>query len=93
MQAGFRKWLDGLSLLEKIAIPHQYFHAPLSDCVDNIESHTFGDVSLKGYGDCVYLRYQADSGLAKCTLVGSCAKVAQFERKTLPRLELLTCIW
>ena len=69
LQAGFRKWLDGLSLLEKIAIPHKYFHPPKSDCVDNIELHAFGDASLKGYGACVYLRHQADSGLAKCPIL------------------------
>ena len=72
-----------------MVIPRRYVDTPWSECKGNLELHAFGDASLKGYGACVYLKYQSSTGKIQCTLIRACARVAPLERKTLPRLELL----
>jgi hypothetical protein len=89
----FAKWLENMNTLKALSIPRKYFSSGTwLDTVSHLEVHAFGDASLRGYGSCVYLIYCDSSGKRQSVLVRSCARVAPLERKTLPRLELLSCL-
>ena len=89
----FRKWLAGLSELQRFRVPRCYMTEGVcwSD-VSGLESHVFADASTKGYGCVTYLRYRLPDGSFDVTFVMARARVAPVKTVTLPRLELLGCL-
>lgn len=58
----------------------------------NLILHGFCDASLKAYGACIYIVSKEKGGLAKSALLCAKSRVAPMKSKTLPRLELCSCV-
>ena len=53
------------------------------------EFHGFCNVSLNGYGACIYVETIYKSGKISVKLLSSKSRVARLKQETIPRLELL----
>ena len=75
LQARWVKWKLELEELENFAIPRCY-RPPDFGQVAKAELHHFSDASLKGYGQCIYLRLTNQVGKIYCSFVVGKARVA-----------------
>ena len=88
------KWLKlvgQLWTLNKLAIPRQNIKV-IKDEILSIELHGFCDSSLRAYGSLVYLRVLTFNGCFVSLLSGK-SKVAPMKGFSIPRLELLGCVF
>lgn len=84
-QRQWKKWENGLALIEKISIPR---HVLISDDTD-IEIHGFSDASEKAFAASVYLRVKGNYNNYSTFLLGAKTRVAPLSKElTIPRLEL-----
>ncbi|XP_057302253.1 uncharacterized protein LOC130636526 [Hydractinia symbiolongicarpus] len=70
-----------------------FSHLNVPRCYDggnivDVQLHGFSDASLKGYGACVYLRFEHADGSFFTKLVTSKSRIAPIKPVTIPRLEL-----
>ena len=75
LQARWVKWKLEVEELENFAIPRCY-RPPDFGQVVKAELHHFSDASLKGYGQCSYLRLTNQVGKIYCSFVVGKARVA-----------------
>ena len=80
-----------LEELENFAIPRCYKPLDFGQVV-KAELHHFSDASLKGYGQCSYLRLTNQVGKVHCSFVVGKARVAPLKIVTVPRLELTAAV-
>ncbi|XP_067019483.1 uncharacterized protein [Acropora muricata] len=91
LQARWLKWKLELEELENFAIPRCYKPLDFGQVV-KAELHHFSDASLKGYGQCSYLRLTNQVGKVHCSSVVGKARVAPLKIVTVPRLELTSAV-
>lgn len=83
----WESWLLDLKNLSDIKIQRCYLPKDFKE-VERYELHHFSDASVKGYGECSYLRAISISNQVYCSLVIGKARVTPTKVTTVPRLEL-----
>ena len=91
LRVRWTKWRNELEGLANHSIPRCYRPADFGKPV-KAELHHFSDASLKGYGQCSYLRQVNDKGRVHCAFVMGKARVAPLKSVTVPRLELTAAV-
>lgn len=91
IQTRWRKWRSEIQELQSFAIPRCYKPANFAQ-VAKAELHHFSDTSVKGYGQCSYLRLIDEDGQIHCSFVVGKARVTPLKLVTVPRLELTAAI-
>ena len=91
IKARWLKWKTELPLIEHLAVPRCYKPKDFGHVVKK-ELHHFSDASVKGYGQCTYLRLKDDKGRIHCSLVLGKARVTPLKLVTIPRLELTAAV-
>ncbi|KAI3374356.1 hypothetical protein L3Q82_005959 [Scortum barcoo] len=87
----WEQWRSDLVHLDKITISRTYAPASFGK-VSKTELHHFSDASLKGYGQCSYLRLQNEEGDVHCVLIIGKSRVSPTKVTTIPRLELSAAV-
>ncbi|XP_030208539.1 uncharacterized protein LOC115556311 [Gadus morhua] len=87
----WEKWRDDLAQLDNVTIPRTYSPAGFGKVLKT-QLHHFSDASLKGYGQCSYLRLQNEEGDVHCALVVGKSRVSPSKVTTVPRLELTAAV-
>lgn len=82
--ADWRKFVEGLPMLEKLKIPRWIGTRPNYQ----IELHGFSDASELAYGCALYIKVTDEHGSVRVNLVTSRTRVAPIKKQTIPRLEL-----
>ena len=90
-KAKWSKWRVELMQLQNISIPRCYKPKEFSRVV-NAELHHFSDASVKGYGQCSYLRLEDEDQNIHCGFVMGKSRVAPLKPVTIPRLELTAAV-
>ena len=90
-RAKWEAWKSELLKLERITIPRCYKPAEFGR-VTRAELHHFSDASVKGYGQCSYLRLVDEQQRVHCSFVMSKSRVAPLKPVTVPRLELTATV-
>lgn len=85
------KWKDGVHALAKLTVERCYKPADFGPVVER-ELHHFSDASIKGYGQCSYIRLVNDRGDTHCSFVMGKARVTPLKPITIPRLELTAAL-
>ncbi|XP_077393414.1 uncharacterized protein LOC144030741 [Festucalex cinctus] len=91
LQPKWIQWRSELAQLHNVTIPRAYSPVGFGK-VFKTELHHFSDASLKGYGQCSYLRLQNEHGDVHCTLVVGKSRVSPLKVTTVPRLELAAAV-
>jgi len=84
-------WKEDLRRLQSIAIPRCYKPKDFGPVV-RTGLHHFSDASVKGYGQCSYLRLIDEKQSIHCVLVMEKSTVAPLKPVTIPRLELTAAV-
>ena len=84
-------WIEGLPKLECLQFP-RCFKPPDFDDVISTDVHYFSDASMKGYGQCAYLRLVNSDGRVHCCLLMAKSRVAPLNSVTIPRMELMAAV-
>ncbi|KAK0154148.1 hypothetical protein N1851_003772 [Merluccius polli] len=87
----WEKWRDDLAQLDNVTITRTYSPAGFGK-VSKTQLHHFSDASLKGYGQCSYLRLKNEEGDVHCALVVGKSRVSPSKVTTVPRLELTAAV-
>ncbi|XP_023204623.1 uncharacterized protein LOC111611627 [Xiphophorus maculatus] len=87
----WESWLLDLKNLSDIKIQRCYLPKDFKE-VERYELHHFSDASVKGYGECSYLRAISISNQVYCSLVIGKARVTPTKVTTVPRLELSAAV-
>lgn len=87
----WEQWRSDLTRLDNITIPRTYSPAGFGRVLKT-ELHHFSDASLKGYGQCSYLKLQNKEGDVHCALVVGKSRVSPSKVTTVPRLELTAAV-
>ena len=87
----WEKWRMELMKLQSIKIPRCYKPKDFGQVV-RAELHHFSDASVRGYGQCSYLRLVDDTNKVHCALVMGKSRVAPLKPVTIPRLELTAAV-
>ncbi|XP_025999410.1 uncharacterized protein LOC113007157 [Astatotilapia calliptera] len=87
----WESWLLDLRNLADIKIQRCYLPEGFEK-VERYELHHFSDASVKGYGECSYLRAISVSNQVHCSLVIGKARVTPTKVTTVPRLELSAAV-
>ena len=77
--------------MDNVTIPCTYSPAGFGKVLKT-QLHHFSDASLKGYGQCSYLRLQNEEGDVHCALVVGKSRVSPSNVTTVPRLELTAAV-
>ena len=85
------KWRTDLLEVQRIAIPRCYKPDDFGRVV-NAQLHHFSDASVKGYGQCSYLRLVNENQRVHCAFVMGKSRVAPLKPVTIPRLELTAAV-
>ncbi|GFU73608.1 integrase catalytic domain-containing protein [Trichonephila clavipes] len=85
-----KKWLEQLHILASIKIP-RYLNLS-SNGIKRLTLHVFCDASKKAYAACVFLRVEYEENVF-VKLIQAKARVAPLKDISIPRLELLACVW
>ena len=85
------KWKAELLQLRSILIPRCYKPENFG-CAVGTELHHFSDASVKGYGQCSYLRLIDENQRIHCSFVMGKSRVAPLKPVTIPRLELTATV-
>lgn len=91
LQPKWEQWRTDLAQLNNVTIPRTYSPVGFGK-VSRTELHHFSDASLKGYGQCSYLRLQNKDGDIHCALVVGKSRVSPSKVTTVPRLELAAAV-
>jgi hypothetical protein len=89
--ATWTRWINDMQKLSTMKIPRCYFNTrslPWSTA----ELHHFADASVKGYGECSYLRVVDSNNNVHSSLVMAKSRVAPLRSVTIPRLELQAAV-
>ena len=87
----WEKWRADLLNLQQISISRCYKPENFGPVV-RTELHHFSDASVKGYGQCSYVRMIDEQQRIHCTLVMGKSRVAPLKPVTVPRLELTAAV-
>ena len=87
----WEKWRMELMKLQSIKIPRCYKPKDFGQVV-RAELHHFSDASVRGYGQCSYLRLVDDTNKVHCAFVMGKSRVAPLKPVTIPRLELTAAV-
>ncbi|KAL3989127.1 hypothetical protein ACER0C_013445 [Sarotherodon galilaeus] len=87
----WESWLLDLKNLADIKIQRCYLPEGFEK-VERYELYHFSDASVKGYGECSYLRAISVSNQVHCSLVIGKARVTPTKVTTVPRLELSAAV-
>jgi hypothetical protein len=87
----WQQWLDGLDLLDGIAVDRCFKPAGFEK-YDRAQLHHFADASQSGYGAVSYLRLTTDDGQIHCSFVLGKSRLAPVKAVTIPRLELMAAV-
>ena len=77
--------------VQRISIPRCYKPDDFGRVV-NAQLHHFSDASVKGYGQCSYLRLVDENQRVHCSFVMGKSRVAPLKPVTIPRLELTAAV-
>ncbi len=91
LQPGWEHWKADLVNLEKIEVPRCIVPAGFGR-ITKREIHHFSDASMRGYGQCSYLRLENEQGDIHCSLLMAKSRVAPLKVTTIPRLELTAAV-
>lgn len=91
VKSRWEKWRGELLSLKRISIPRCYKPNNFGKVV-NAELHHFSDASIKGYGQCSYLRLTDEHQRIHCSFVMGKSRVAPLKPVTIPRLELTAAV-
>ena len=83
----WEKWRREIIQLERLQI-QRCFKPKLFGKIKSMELHHFSDASLKGYGQCSYIRLVNEEDKVHCSFVIGKARVTPLKQVTIPRLEL-----
>ena len=81
----WEKWRSSLSSLEQLPIERCYKPSDFGE-LKSVELHHFSDASIKGYGQCSYLRLVNVHEQVHCSFVMGKARVTPLKAITVPRL-------
>ena len=87
----WEKWRMELMKLQSVTIPRCYKPKDFGQVV-RTELHHFSDASVRGYGQCSYLRLVDDANKVHCAFVMGKSRVAPLKPVTIPRLELTAAV-
>ena len=87
----WEKWRADLLQVQRISIPRCYKPENFGRVV-NAQLHHFSDASVKGYGQCSYLRLTDEHQRIYCSFVMGKSRVAQLKPVTIPRVELTATV-
>jgi len=87
----WEKWRSDLLEVQRITIPRCYRPDNFGRVV-NAQLHHFSDASVKGYGQCSYLRLVNENQRVHCAFVMGKSRVAPLKPVTIPRLELTAAV-
>ena len=87
----WEKWTADLLNLQQISISSFYKRENFGPVV-RTELHHFSDASVKGYGQCSYVRMTDEQQRIHCTLVMGKSRVAPLKPVTVLRLELTAAV-
>lgn len=91
LQPVWEHWKADLANLEKIEVPRCVVPAGFGR-ITKREIHNFSDASMRGYGQCSYLRLENMQGDIHCSLLMAKSRVAPLKVTTIPRLELTAAV-
>ncbi len=91
LQPGWEHWKADLFNLEKIQVPHCIVPAGFGK-ITKREIHNFSDASMRGYGQCSYLRLGNEQGDIHCSLLMEKSRVAPLKVTKISRLELTAAV-
>ena len=84
-------FLNDLISAGEIRLP-RYIHNKVRGDIVSFELHGFADSSKEAYAALVYLRVMTSSRIFQTSLVSAKSKIAPAKIKTIPRLELMSCL-
>ena len=84
-------WKTDVMNLNNLAIPRCIKPCNFGSAI-KVEVHHFSDASLRGYGQCSYLRLKNAQNQIHCSLLTAKAKVSPLKSTTVPRLELQAAV-
>ena len=87
----WEKWRSDLLEVQRISIPRCYKPDDFGRVV-SAQLHHFSDASVKGYGQCSYLRLVDENQRVHCSFVMGKSRVAPLKPVTIPRLELTAAV-
>ncbi|PFX24881.1 hypothetical protein AWC38_SpisGene10528 [Stylophora pistillata] len=87
----WENWRADLLQVQRFSIPRCYKPENFGRVV-NVQLHHFSDASVKGYGQCSYLRLVDENQRIHCAFVMGKSRVAPLKPVTIPRLELTTAV-
>ncbi|XP_078347357.1 uncharacterized protein LOC144632559 [Oculina patagonica] len=87
----WEKWRADLLQVQRVSIPRCYKPENFGRVV-NAQLHHFSDASVKGYGQCSYLRLTDEHQRIHCSFVMGKSRVAPLKPVTIPRLELTAAV-
>ena len=87
----WERWRSDLLEVQHITIPRCYKPDNFGRVV-NAQLHHFSDASVKGYGQCSYLRLVNENQRVHCSFVMGKSRVAPLKPVTIPRLELTAAV-
>ena len=87
----WERWRSDLLEVQRISIPRCYKPDNFGRVV-NAQLHHFSDASVKGYGQCSYLRLVDENQKVHCSFVMGKSRVAPLKPVTIPRLELTAAV-
>ncbi|XP_078382421.1 uncharacterized protein LOC144665122 [Oculina patagonica] len=87
----WEKWRADLLQAKRVSIPRCYKPENFGRVV-NAQLHHFSDASVKGYGQCSYLRLTDEHQRIHCSFVMGKSRVAPLKPVTIPRLELTAAV-
>lgn len=87
----WEQWRSDLAHLDNFTISRTYSPVGFGR-ISKTELHHFSDASVKGYGQCSYLRLQNEEGDIHCALVVGKSRVSPTKVTTIPRLELTAAV-
>ena len=91
IQVKWEKWRADLLQVQRISIPRCYKPENFGRVV-NAQLHHFLDASVKGYGQCSYLRLTDEHQRIHCSFVMGKSRVAPLKPVTILRLELTAAV-
>ena len=87
----WERWRSDLVLLSKLSVKRCLKPENFGRVIQ-VQLHSFSDASIKGYGQCTYIRLKDHNGNIHCSLVMAKARVTPLKPIIIPRLELTAAL-